>query len=54
MVYYKGYSMKICSGDKNLWDKVTSNVNNPLHELLPNNLARPLIYLEDMFMNYHE
>ena len=40
----KGYSMKeiICSRDKKLWDKVTSNVNNPLHELLPNNLARPL------------
>ena len=40
----KGYSMKeiICSRDKKLWDKVTSNVNNPLHELLPNNLARLL------------
>jgi hypothetical protein len=35
----KGYSMKeiICFREKKLWDKVTSNMNNPLHELLPNN-----------------
>ena len=30
----KSYSIKdIRSRDKKLWDKVTSDVNNPLHEL---------------------
>ena len=40
----KNYSIEeiIRSRDKKLWDKVTSNVNNPLHELLPNRLERPL------------
>ena len=28
--------------DKKLWDKVTSDANNPLHKLLPNTLERSL------------
>ena len=36
----KSYSIKdiIRSRDKMLWDKVTSDANNLLHELLPNRL----------------
>ena len=40
----KSYSIKdiIRSRNKKLWDKVTSDANNPLHELLPNRLERSL------------
>ena len=40
----KSYSIKdiIHSRDKKLWDKVTSDANNPLHELLPNGLEGSL------------
>ena len=35
----KRYSIKdILSGDKKLWDRVTSDANNSLQELLPNTL----------------
>ena len=40
----KSYSIKgiIRSRDMKLWDKMTSDTNNPLHELLPNRLERSL------------
>ena len=40
----KSYSMKeiIRSRDKKLWDKVTSDASNPLHELLQNKVERSL------------
>ena len=40
----KSYSIKdiIHSRDKKLWDRVTSDANNPLQELLSNTLQRSL------------